>query len=464
MSSPQSLVLSRQGTATAIPLVCIERTAWPAFEKRCDKAARQWMNAQGFRAEPGSWCALPDAKGGIARVVAGVGAGDDPWLLAALPMTLPEGRYALAEDAPPVSPYHAALSWVLGSYRFTAYRAPKRAPAQLCLAPSAEALRGAEHARTVGMVRDWVTTPTEDMGPEHLADAAAAVAREGGAKLKVRVGEQLLRDRFPAIHTVGRASARPPRLIELNWGKPAHPLVAIAGKGVCFDTGGLNIKTGDYMRLMKKDMGGAANALGLARLIMQSGLPVRLQLLIPAVENAIDGNAYRPGDVIRTRKGVTVEVGNTDAEGRIVLADALAYACEGKPDLLLDFATLTGAARVALGPELPAMFSNDEQWAAQFIDAAAREQDPLWRMPLWSPYEKMIESDCADINNAGGSYAGAITAALFLQHFVEPGTRWCHVDLFAWISSAKPGRPVGGEAQTIRAALAALQARYAKKR
>jgi leucyl aminopeptidase len=307
------------------------------------------------------------------------------------------------------------------------------------------------------MVRDLVNTPTEDLGPEHLSDVTREQADLFGARFDEWVGEELLAQNFPAIHAVGRAAARPPRLIELNWGSDKNPRLAIVGKGVCFDTGGLDIKGAEGMRLMKKDMGGAAHALALARLVMQRELPYRLQLLIPAVENAISGNAYRPGDVVRTRKGLNVEIGNTDAEGRVILCDALAYAVEQKPRTIIDFATLTGAARVALGPELPVMFANDDKIAERLLAAAQAVDDPIWRLPLWRNYRRLFESDVADFNNSGkGGFAGAIVGALFLDYFVPPEIPWVHFDVFSWNDASRPGRPLGGEAQGLRAVLEAL--------
>ena len=300
------------------------------------------------------------------------------------------------------------------------------------------------------------------MGPAELAGAAKALARQYGARFKEVVGDALLKQNFPSIHAVGRASTRSPRLIELNWGNPKHPKLALVGKGVCFDSGGLDIKSADGMRQMKKDMGGAANALGLAGLIMAFKLPVQLQLLIPAVENAISGNAYRPGDVIKTRKGLHIEIGNTDAEGRVVLCDALAYEAEGRPDLVIDLATLTGAARVALGAQLPALFAKHMDTARDLVDLGLKLDDPLWHMPLWAPYHAGIESSIADIVNTGKSaLAGAINAALFLEDFLPAQQDWLHVDLFAWNDTARPGRPVGGEAQTLRTLLTYLEQRYA---
>jgi leucyl aminopeptidase len=310
--------------------------------------------------------------------------------------------------------------------------------------------------------RDLVNTPAEHMGPEALAKAVQMVAKQHGASFKQIVGDALLKQNFPAIHAVGRASTRAPRLIELSWGKPKDPLLSIVGKGVCFDTGGLDIKGAEGMRQMKKDMGGAANALGLATLVMALKLPVRLQLLIPAVENSIAGNAYRPGDVIKTRKGLHIEIGNTDAEGRVVLSDALAYASESKPELIIDLATLTGAARVALGAQLPALFAKHHDTARDLVDLGMKLDDPLWHMPLWAPYKAGIESTIGDIVNTGKSaLAGAINAALFLEYFVPENQDWLHIDLFAWNDTARPGRPIGGEAQTIRTLLAYLEERFA---
>jgi leucyl aminopeptidase len=317
-------------------------------------------------------------------------------------------------------------------------------------------------AEAVALVRDLVDTPAADMGPAELADAAEAVAKAHGAEFRVTRGDALDQG-YPMIAAVGRAAVRDraPRLIEIEWGDPAHPRIAIVGKGVCFDSGGLDLKPSSAMLLMKKDMGGAAHALALAGLVMGARLPVRLHLLIPAVENAVAGDAFRPGDILRSRKGISVEIGNTDAEGRLVLGDALTRAGEDKPDLILDFATLTGAARVALGPDLPAMFANDDALAAELLAAAVAVSDPVWRMPLWADYAEMIKSTTADINNAGeGGMAGAVTAALFLQRFVPDATPWAHFDTFAWRPSARPGRPKGGDALGLRAAFAMLRARF----
>jgi leucyl aminopeptidase len=330
------------------------------------------------------------------------------------------------------------------------------------IVPSDDKLeRAGKFLDAITLVRDLVNTPTEDMGPQHLANIARELAAEFNGSFHEWVGDELLTENFPAIHAVGRASHRPPRLIEIKWGQENHPRVAIVGKGVCFDTGGLDIKGAEGMRHMKKDMGGGAHALGVARLIMALELPVRLHMLIPAVENAISGNAYRPGEVVNTRKGIKIEIGNTDAEGRVVLSDALALACESNPRVVIDFATLTGAARVALGPELPALFANNDEWAAALLASSAKAQDPMWRMPLWQNYNEMIKSNIADIVNTGGPQAGAVTAALFLEHFVPREQAWLHLDLFAWNPKARPGQPEGGEAQSLRAVVEMLEAKFA---
>ena len=421
---------------------------------------QSWIAATGFAAKPHTHALIPSATGGIDAVLVGIRDADDLFALSHLPLALPERTYTFAPNAEVLNAYAAAFSWQLGSYQFSRYKKPKRDPASLVIPDSAEAGSAQRAYAATKLVRDLVNTPTEDLGPAQLSDSAKQLADEFGATFKEWVGEDLLAHNFPAIHAVGRASDRPPRLIELTWGDPAHPRVAVVGKGVCFDTGGVNIKGADGMRWMKKDMGGGAHALGLARLIMAEKLPVYLHMLIPAVENAISGNAYRPGDVIATRKGLSVEIGNTDAEGRVILSDALAFAAESNPEIIIDFATLTGAARVALGPELPATFCNNETWMTALDTASEKTRDPLWRMPLWQPYNAMIEPAIADLVNTGGPQAGAVTAALFLEHFIPEGQAWIHIDLFAWNPKSRPGRPEGGEAQTLRATLEMLRNRF----
>ena len=453
-----SLLIATSVTNTTA-IIAIASSDYANFLAQAAEPARTWLAATEFRAAPHTHALLPDATGRIASVLVGVRDASDIYALSHLPLALPAGRYTLApgfEGGTVIAHDAAALSWQLGAYQFTRYKKARREPALLVLPPSPAISQAQNIFAAVKLVRDLVNTPTEDMGPQHLADVAKTLADEFGATFRQWVGEELLAENFPAIHAVGRASHRPPRLIELRWGNEAHPLVAIVGKGVCFDTGGLNIKGADGMRWMKKDMGGAAHALALARLIMQAKLPLRLHVLVPAVENAISGNAYRPGEVVQTRKGHTIEIGNTDAEGRVILADALAYAAEFTPGILIDFATLTGAARVALGPELPATFSNSEAWFTKLQTASQAAQDPLWRLPLWQNYNAMIDSHIATLNNTGGAQAGAITAALFLEHFVPREQAWIHIDTFSWNPKARPGRPEGGEAQSLRAVFAML--------
>ena len=396
-----------------------------------------------------------------------------PWCLAKLGEALPEGTYRLDGGAQSVrgtgehghgDPGIAAFGWLVGQHRFTRYKQPKNAQGpRVLLTKDPAAIDGTVRlAEATALVRDLVDTPSADMGPAELEAAARDLARQFGANVDVTAGDKLDKG-YPMIAAVGGAAipARAPRLIELHWGSQKHPRLAVIGKGVCFDSGGLDIKPASGMRLMKKDMGGAAHALGLARLVMGSKLPVRLHLLIPAVENAVSGSAYRPGDILTSRNGLTVEVDNTDAEGRLVLADALTKASEEKPELMLDFATLTGAARVALGPDLPALFSNDEPLADDLEAAAKSVTDPVWRMPLWDAYDEMLKSEVADLSNAADSpLAGAVTAALFLRRFIPDGTPWAHLDTFAWQPAAKPGRPKGGEAMGLRAVFAMLEGRY----
>jgi leucyl aminopeptidase len=453
--------LKKSPPAKATPITVVDRAAFQALAPSLPEASRAWLATVGFVGAADTHALLPGADGRLAQVFAGVAHAAHPFALSSLPLALPAGEYRLDDAGLALQPEAAAMSWELGGYRFDLYKPAKREPATLWLKPGADAERGLAVAAATVATRDLVNTPAEHMGPAELAAAAKALAGQYGAKFSEIAGDALLKKNFPSIHAVGRASTRSPRLIEVNWGNPRHPKLALVGKGVCFDTGGLNIKGGEGMRQMKKDMGGAANALALATLIMAFRLPVRLQLLIPAVENSISGNAYRPGDVIKTRKGLHIEIGNTDAEGRVILCDALAYAAEGNPDLVIDLATLTGAARVALGAQLPALFAKHMDTARDLVDLGLKLDDPLWHMPLWAPYHAGIESGIGDIVNTGRSpLAGAINAALFLEDFLPPQQDWLHVDLFAWNDAPRPGRPVGGEAQTIRTLLAYLEQRY----
>lgn len=432
---------------------------FPAWLTRQSAATRALATAQRFAAKPDTHLFVPHGDG--IAVIAGVADPASPWALAKLAESLPAGIYRL--DGAEVGAN--ALGWLLGQYRFTRYRKGETIGDRVLLtgdvAHRDEIVR---IAAATAQVRDLVNTGAGDLGPAELETEVRDLAQRHGASVTVTAGEALARD-YPMIQAVGQAAIREraPRLIELHWGDPAHPRIAIVGKGVCFDTGGLDIKPSAGMRLMKKDMGGAAHALALAGLVMAAGLPVRLHLLIPAVENAVSGASFRPGDVLRTRKGLTVENTNTDAEGRLILGDALTRAGEDNPELILDFATLTGAARVALGPDLPPLFTDDEGLAADLLAAAASEHDPVWRLPLWDGYDEMLKSDIADMVNApDGGFAGAITAALFLRRFVPKDTAWAHLDVFAWRPSGKPGRPKGGDAYALRAAYRMLKGRYSR--
>ncbi|MGF1514368.1 MAG: M17 family metallopeptidase [Elainellaceae cyanobacterium] len=416
-----------------------------------------WVQASQFKGEPGSHCLIPSADGSIDKVLVGRPDEFDPWILGSLAQSLPPQPYHLADELTAQEATMLSLSWQAGQYSFDTYKQSSSSSSSAS-APELEIPETGDRdyvqatAEAIALVRDLVNTPAGDMGPAQLEERAKAVAEVGEAEFTVIGGEDLLAQNYPLIHAVGRASEHSPRLIDLRWGDPSHPKVTLVGKGVCFDTGGLNMKSSGGMKLMKKDMGGAAQTLGLASMIMSLKLPVRLRLMIPAVENSIAGNATHPYDVLPSRKGMTVEVGNTDAEGRLILADALWEACSESPQLLVDCATLTGAARAALGTELPALFCNDDAIATQLLEAGIQVNDPLWRMPLHAPYRSLLDSKIADICNiSSGSYGGAITAALFLQEFVRPNIPWVHIDFMAWNIRSQPGRPEGGEAMGMRA-------------
>jgi leucyl aminopeptidase len=455
------LIADKAQPARSIHLV--DPAGYDEWLKAQPERHRVAIAAQGLKPAGYASAILPGEKANewtIVSVVANV-ASLSPWCLAKLGETLPEGIYRIEGIAPGA----AALGWLLAQYKFDRYlkNDRPRGPRVLLCSDVAQIDAIVREAEAVALVRDLVNTPAADMGPGDLEAQAAAIAKAHDALLTVTKGHAL-ETGYPMIHAVGAAAARnhAPRLIEIEWGNPAHTRIAIVGKGVTFDSGGLDIKPSSGMRLMKKDMGGAAHALGLAQLIMQAQLPVRLHVLIPAVENAIAGNAFRPGDILTSRKGLTVEIANTDAEGRLVLADALTKAGEGDPTLIIDFATLTGAARVALGPDLPATFGKDDVTVADLMTAAKDVGDPLWRLPLHGGYDEMLKSDIADLNNSpDGGFAGAITAALFLQKFVAPETSWLHLDTFAWRAAAKPGRPKGGDALGLRAVWAMLRHRFA---
>jgi leucyl aminopeptidase len=452
---------SRHAPTDIVPLNRGDLRGW--LEGRSARL-RRWVESAGFRAEPAKHCLVPTADGALDVVLAGIDSDADPFCLAHLPTALPAGTYRIAADWPAERLERAALGWALGAYQFSRYKKMDPVRAKLVVAPGASLRRVRQQVAGLYRVRDLVNTPAEDMNPEHLAAAVRDTAGEFGARVREVIGDALLERNFPAIHAVGRAASHAPRLIDLRWGKSAHPKLTLVGKGVCFDSGGLDLKTASGMRLMKKDMGGAAHAIGLAHMIMNADLPVRLRLLIPAVENAVAGNAYRPGDVLASRKGLSIEIDNTDAEGRVILCDALTEAAEESPELIVDFATLTGAARVALGTDLPAMFCNRDDVARHLADSASDVHDPLWRLPLHRPYRELIDSRVADIaNSASGPYAGAITAALFLEDFVSQTTPWVHFDLMAWNLRSRPGRPEGGEAMGLRAVFDYLKKRYGQQ-
>lgn len=443
------------------PLIPLDKKGLDTWQSSASDSQTRWVEASGFAAKPGEVCLLPSSEGGIKACLFGVAKDGHLYQLAGLPAKLPEGAYRLESQWNAAQRAQAALGWGLACYRFSRYRKNKELNSRTLVLDADIADRVESLLEAQALVRDLVNTPTEDLGPQQLEDCVREVAQRFEAKCKVVRGEDLLKHNFPAIHVVGRASHRPPRLIELTWGKKDSPLLVLVGKGVCFDTGGLNLKPTGGMALMKKDMGGAAHALGVAQLVMAHDLPVRLKLLIPAVENSVSGNAYRPGDVIPTRKGLSVEIGNTDAEGRVILSDALTYASEMKPEVIIDFATLTGAARIAMGTDLPPLFSNDDSLSAGIQKAGDDCEDPLWTLPLWQPYKELIKSKIADINNnARTAFGGCITAALFLEHFVGKDDSWAHIDTFAWNQTNRPGRPEGGEALSLRAVFTHLEERF----
>lgn len=466
MSLPTGFHFSDSATdagdpADALPLHIVDAARHPAWLETQPAFVQGWLAAQGFSAAMHSVATWPDAQGELAGAVLGVGDAHDPMSYAHAPFALPMRSWRVEGLDDPVALDALHVGWGLGSYRFDRYRAPPRAPAQLLVSG-----RGQDQRRNAAIalvaacvrVRDLVNTPAEHMGPDQLESVVCELAQRFDAEVAAISGDDLLAQNFPAIHAVGRASRRAPRLLVLRKGDPSQPHLAIVGKGVCFDTGGLDLKPADGMRNMKKDMGGAAHAIALAELLMARELPVRITLLVAAVDNAVGPNAFRPGDVIATRSGISVEIDNTDAEGRVVLGDALVYAGEQSPDLILDFATLTGAARIALGPDLPALYSHDDALAEAWLAAGIQHRDPLWRMPLHRPYWRYLSSTIADIANSGPSkMAGSITAALYLERFVPAGVPWAHLDVYSWNDADRPGRPAGGEAQGLRAAFAMLE-------
>lgn len=448
-------------TKRSVPIISLTLKQWDSWLAKQTRATQQWLATLNFTVKPGSIALLPGSEGQLNQAILLLNDASDFWSFGCLPCSLPPGHYHYVDINDETFFDHAAMAWGLGAYEFTRYKTATKPSVQLLLSHTANASILNAKVKAIYRVRDLINTPTEDMGPEELADIVVQLATNFNASLNQLVGDDLLKENFPAIHAVGRASPRKPRLIDLRWGDKNHPKVSLVGKGVCFDSGGLNLKSGSGMTLMKKDMGGAANAIGLAEMIMLLNLPLRLRLLIPMAENLVAGNAYKPGDIIKMRNGSTVEVSNTDAEGRLILADALSEADSENPDLLIDFSTLTGAARVAVGTEIAVFFTAKEDLATALLKNSEEAQDPLWRLPLYKPYQKLLESKIADINNsATSSYAGAITAALFLESFIKEKTNWVHIDFNAYNITSRAGRPEGGEAMAIFGILSYLLKTY----
>ncbi|MGI9407236.1 MAG: leucyl aminopeptidase family protein [Hyphomicrobiaceae bacterium] len=454
-----------------IPITLVSKVSRKTDLAELAKSERSWIAASGFRFAAGTFLLLPDAEGGVGRVVCGTGKpggdmveeGVSPsacFALGALAGRLPDGDYHLETDVPDAG--LAAVAWALGAYRFGTYKSDrKERVCRLKVGKGVDAEAVGDIAASTYLGRDLINLPANDLGPDELEAAARSLAAQYKARVAVTTGKDLLKHNFPMIHAVGRASDRAPRLIDMRWGAKSHPKVTLVGKGIVFDTGGLNLKPGNAMTLMKKDMGGAATALALASMVMAAKLPVQLRVLLPVAENSVSANAYRPGDVLTSRNGMTVEIGNTDAEGRLVLADALSLADDESPDDLFCFATLTGAARVALGPDLPPFYVTDDRLAEEVLAAGLAVNDPLWRMPFWGPYDQMLKSSVADVSHiSNGPFAGSVTAAMFLKRFVHKSRNFAHIDLYGWVPSAKPGFPKGGEPQGARAVFEALQRRY----
>ena len=457
-----TMTIVSEGREQAIPIYLVKPETLESVLAGMEERERRFAAAQGFKAEAGRHVLVPDEEGGIGGVLFGMGGADaaerTPLLPGRLAAALPSGVYRLAGDVD--RPDLAALAFALGGYRFERYKKPKEGTPRLVVPDGVDISAVSRIRDGVFLARDLINLPANDLSPHDLARAAAAVSDRYGGSVSVIDGEALTRD-FPMVHAVGAGSDRPPCLIDLRWGAESDPKVTLVGKGVVFDTGGLDIKPSSAMLLMKKDMGGAANVLGLASMVMDAGLRIRLRVLIPAAENAISGRAFRPGDILRSRKGLRVEIGNTDAEGRLVLADALALADEEAPELLVTMSTLTGAARVALGPDLPPLYTDSDAFAGELAAASEEVADPLWRMPLWKPYDSWLSSKVADLNHiSSNSFAGSIVAALFLRRFVSAASIFAHFDIYAWTQSDRPTGPVGGEAHAIRALFRYLEQRY----
>lgn len=466
MISKQTLpcFVPEESTVPSTPLILVSQAGLSLWLEEQSEFIKNWVISNRFKAKPRTHCAVPNEKGIASQILISCEDRHSIWQLAHLPFILPEGAYhagvivspSLEKELEPLSFQQLwsdlALGWGLGAYEFCAFKAGNRLPARLLIPEDVDVLPVQGLLQALYLVRDLINMPTESMGPADLSHAARVVGTYYGAEVTEIVGDELLKENYPAIHAVGRGSSREPRLIDLRWGDPDGRKVTLVGKGVCFDSGGLDLKSARGMALMKKDMGGAAHVLGLASLIMDRRLPLRLRVLIPAVENSVSGLSYRPGDVIQTRKGLSVEIGNTDAEGRLILADALAEAASENPDLVIDMATLTGAARIAIGTDIPILFSNHQVLAEQCLESGREVDELLWQLPLYDGYRNLLDSDIAHINNtSASSYGGAITAALFLKEFVGDDIPWFHFDLMGWNSKSRPGRPKGGEAMGVRA-------------
>jgi leucyl aminopeptidase len=460
---PHALTVIEHSKNVAIPIVALTKKTLGPWLKKQPSTVAKWLQASQFDAAPASHCLVPNKDGSLCTVLCGIGDTPDLWSLAHLPTKLPPGLYRLDSTFPKETATQFALGWALAGYAFDKYKKNAQKSPQLIAPAGCDFDYVRSMAQAIGWARDLINTPANDMTPQTLAQEAVAFAQSHKGKAHVIKGEDLLAANYPMIHAVGKASSVPPRLVDIRFGKKGAKLVTLVGKGVTFDSGGLDIKSASGMKMMKKDMGGAACVLALARVIVEMRLPVALRVLLPIVENAVAGNAMRPLDIVKTRKGITVEIGNTDAEGRLILCDALFEADEETPDLLIDCATLTGAARVALGTEIPAFFTNDDALADRLAAHSKKSSDPLWRLPLWAGYRGMLDTPNADLSNdPDSSYGGAITAALYLQEFVSRTASWLHIDMMAWNLSAKPGRPQGGEAMAVRALYAMIKERYGK--
>ena len=459
------MTFTARKNSSSIPITPVTKADIEKQRKSKTNINNKWIEKVGFSAQPGTVCYLPESKDRSFEIYLGVEDSDEPgggvWDLAGLPKLLASGRYYLNKELSPSAATRACIGWGLGSYIFDKYKKQKKIVAELVWPVGADKKDANRIIKGINLTRDLINTPANDMGPNDLVESSRKLAKTHKAKITIISGLDLVRKNYPSIHAVGRASASKPSLIDIKWGNPKAPKITLVGKGVCFDSGGLDIKPASGMLNMKKDMGGAAQVLGLAHIIMDAKLPIRLRVLVPAVENAISGNAFRPRDVLKTRKGLTVEVGNSDAEGRLILSDALTEATTDKPSMIIDFATLTGAARVAMGTDVPALFCNDDELAGSLLKYGIETNDPLWQLPLWQGYKPMLNSKVADLSSTGSTpYGGAITAALFLEHFIEPTIPWAHIDLMSYNNASRPGRPEGGEAQGIRGIYHMLKDRF----